>query len=211
MFLQSAITLANASLAPAIVTGILALGTIGMAIAALWQARSTAASVGLQRKELAAVQAQAKLTHDQVKQARHEFLIARQRALARLHVDGSFDDQVQLSGHVSYVSGADPAYSVWVWTRHNRITHGLPCGTLTPTRNDFPFVFPAVGPDMSDSWPFPETHDLPAHQLHCFYLGLTWRDVDDSLQRWLVQKSGDGPPTVILDDVSLDLDNIGLS
>ena len=217
MLLQTSTMLDNATLALAIVTGILALATIGTAIAALWLAKSSAASVGRLRKVLAAVLAQAKLTDDQlkvtndeVKRARHEFFAARLRALAKLHVDGSFDDQGQLSGHVTYESGNDAAYNVRVWTRHNRITHGLPCGTLTPTRNDFPFVFPAVGPDMSDNWPFPETPDLPANELQCFYLGVTWRDIGESLQRWLVQKSGDGPPKIILDDVALDSDS-GLS
>jgi len=45
MLLQADTTLDNATLALATVTGILALGTIGTAVAALWQARSTAASV----------------------------------------------------------------------------------------------------------------------------------------------------------------------
>lgn len=79
MLLQADTSLVNATLAIAIVTGVLALGTIATAIAALWQARSTAASVELQREELNAVKAQVKLTEDQLRLTREDFELARQQ------------------------------------------------------------------------------------------------------------------------------------
>ncbi len=184
MLLQADTTLDNATLALAIVTGILALGTIGTAIAALWQARSTAASVRLQREELEAVKTQLDLGQKQ-------FNVARQsaRPLLEASIQGITPEASNIQ--VIYAGGTEPAFHVWAWcliaTPDNRLIRqgGQLMGAMTASRSpEMMAVRPLTG-DEPDHGLFAELAEPRIALLENeSWAAVTWRAADGTKGRW---------------------------
>lgn len=192
-------TLQQLTLALVIVTGILALATFGLAIAGIWQARSTAVGVHLQRHEMAAVERQLNLVDRQVALAEEQAQAAREAARPKLRAEMTSVGQLYVNGVVNYLHGTDPAEEIEVWIRgepREGATWGLyfaQVGFMVPVDRQREFMASPATDQQQDRLPFLDFLDGNLGGATSWSM-VTWRRPDGTLDYRAEQQFAGKPP-----------------
>jgi hypothetical protein len=151
-----------------------------------WQARSsTAASregLKLQGEELEVLKRQVTLQEEQ-------FEAAQEAARPRLRPQIQRVGDLFIEGDVAYVHGSEPAYDIAIWIRgpsRPGASWGLywsSIGFMTAADHQLRFMAgPAEANEQADC-PFPEFLEQLELQARDYFVGVTWRRLDDVVEK----------------------------